>query len=105
MGSREVREQRFLFDAQELRVLSDVRLRYYDALAAQRRVELTAELSKVSGQLAENSRQLREAEQIADTDLLQAEIESEEAQLLAANAGNERQEAWRRLTAVVGVPS
>jgi cobalt-zinc-cadmium efflux system outer membrane protein len=105
IGSREVREQRFLFDAQELRVLSDVRLRYYDALAAQRRVELTAELSKVSAQLADNSRQLREAGQIADSDLLQAEIESEEAQILATNATNERQEAWRRLSAVVGVPA
>ena len=103
MGSREVREQRFLFDAQELRVLSDVRLRYFDALAAQRRVELTAELTQVSGQLADNSRQLLEAQQIAQSDLLQAEIEVEEAQILAANASNERQEAWRRLAAVVGV--
>jgi cobalt-zinc-cadmium efflux system outer membrane protein len=105
MGAREVREQRFLLDAQELRVLSDVRLRYYDALAAQRRVELTTDLTNVSGRLADNSRQLREAEQIADSDLLQAEIESEEARILAGNAGNERQEAWRRLAAVIGLPA
>jgi cobalt-zinc-cadmium efflux system outer membrane protein len=90
-------------DAQELRVLNDVRLRYFDALAAQRRVELTANLAEVSGQLAQNSRQLLESQQVADSDLLQAEIEAEEAQILAANARNELLEAWRRLSAVIGV--
>jgi cobalt-zinc-cadmium efflux system outer membrane protein len=104
MGSREVKEQRFLFNAQELRVFNDVRLRYYDALAAQRRVELNAELTQISIKLADNSRQLLEAQQVAKSDLLQAEIEVEEAQIQSANAQNEWQEAWRRLAAVVGIP-
>ncbi len=105
MGRREVLEHRFLLNAQELRVLSDVRLRYFDTLAAQRRVELTTELTEVSSRLSHNSRQLRQAEQIADSDLLQAEIELEEATILAVNARNEQEEAWRRLAAVVGVPT
>jgi outer membrane protein, heavy metal efflux system len=105
MGAREVREQRFLFDAQELRVLNDVRLRFYDALVAQRRVALTEELARISSQLADTSRQLLEAQQVAESDLLQAEIEAEEAAILANNARNEADEAWRRLAAVVGVPS
>jgi len=103
VGSREVREQRFLFQAQELRVLNDVRLRFYDVLVAQHRLALTEELVRVSGQVAGATRQLLEAQQVAESDLLQAEIEAEEAQILASNARNETDEAWRRLAAAIGL--
>jgi len=103
VGSREVREQRFLFQAQELRVLNDVRLRFYDVLVAQHRLALTEELVRVSGQLTGATRQLLEAQQVAESDLLQAEIEAEEAHILANNARNESDEAWRRLAAAIGV--
>ena len=105
VAGQEVREQQFRRTAQELRVLSDVRLRFYDALVAQRQLELTGELARVSGQLSESSRQLLEALQISESDLLQAEIEAAEAEILAANATNQNAEAWRRLAAVVGIPA
>jgi cobalt-zinc-cadmium efflux system outer membrane protein len=100
----EVQRFRSIFDAQELRVLNDVRLRFYDALVARQQVELTSELADVSRQLVASSQQLLEARQLSENDLLQAEIEAEEIRILANNAENQRNQAWRRLAAAVGVP-
>jgi cobalt-zinc-cadmium efflux system outer membrane protein len=102
-GAREVQERQLLFDAQQLRVLSDVRLRFYDALVAQRRVELSDELARLSGQSSDASRQLFEGQQISQSDLLQAQIDAEEAAILARQARNQHAEARRRLAAVVGI--
>jgi cobalt-zinc-cadmium efflux system outer membrane protein len=101
-AAQEVRESQFLFDAQELRVLNDVRLRFYDSLVAQRQVELTDELVRISKQLVNFSQRLLAAQQLSKNDVLLSEIEAEESEILADNAHNEHTETWRRLAAVVG---
>ncbi len=103
VGAREVQERQLLFDAQQLRVLSDVRLRFYDALVAQRQVELSDELARLSDQSSEASGQLFEGQQISQSDLLQAQIDAEEAGILARQARNRHAESRRRLAAVVGI--
>ena len=104
VGGREVEMQESLLEAQRRRIVNDVQLRFYDSLVAQRRVELTEEIASVSGQLAETSQTLLEALQVSRSDLLQAEIEAQETEIFAANARNQRAEAWRRLAAAIGVP-
>lgn len=89
--------------AQELRVLTDVRLRFYDALAAQRRMELTQQISDIGNQLSQSTRRLYEGQQVAQSDVLQAEVEAGESDILATTAGLQNEEAWRRLAAVVGL--
>lgn len=91
------------YSAQELRVLADVRTRYWDALAAQRRVDLTRELARIGDDLVKSTQRLLDARQVSETDLLQAEIEAEQAHVLRELAENQHREAWRRLTAVIGV--
>jgi cobalt-zinc-cadmium efflux system outer membrane protein len=103
VGAREVQERQLLFDAQQLRVLSDVRLRFYDALVAQRQVEMSDELARLSRQSSDASRQLFEGQQISQSDLLQAQIDAEEAQITAHHARFRHAEARRRLAAVVGI--
>lgn len=103
MGANEVHEFRFRRSAQELRVLNDVRIRFYEALAAQRRVDLTKQVSDIGQRLAKSSQQLFEGQQISQADVLQAEVESGEADILATTAVLQSDEAWRRLTAVVGL--
>ena len=93
------------FDAQRQRVLSDVRIRFYDALVAQRRVELTSQLARIGDEAAHATEKLLQARQVSPNALLQAEIESESAKILFENAQNERLESWRRLAAVVGAAS
>lgn len=84
------------------RVLSDVRIRFNDVLAAQREVDLTAELVRVGEESARASSKLFDGGQIGRTNLLQAEIEAEQARILHDNAVNNQVQAWRQLCAVVG---
>lgn len=105
VASMNVNEFRWLFDAQQQRVLSDIRLRFYNTLSAQRRVELTRELAKISDDLVGASHTLVDERQLSQADLLQAEIEADQTHILFDNAQNESTEAWRRLAAVAGVPS
>jgi cobalt-zinc-cadmium efflux system outer membrane protein len=47
---------------------------------------------------------LLENQQLSQSDLLQAEVETQEARILFDNARNGHTEAWRRLAAVVSIP-
>ena len=105
IAAKEFKESRFLYDAQQQRVLNDVHLRFYDALVSQRRVELTHDLVKVADDLVRASQKLLEGGLTSENDSLQAEIEAEQTRLLLENAKNKYVEMWRRLAMVVGLPS
>ena len=77
---------------------------FYDVLAAQKRIELTEQLVKTTKQSSDLTERLLTAQQISQSDLLQSQVETEEARVLADNAQNQSAEAWRRLKAVVGLP-
>ena len=102
VAGAEVRQMQFRIDAQRLRVLTDVRMRFYEALVAQQRVRVTGDLSRIAADLATASRRLLEFRQIGETSLLQSEIESQQAEILLATARLQQQEAWRRMAVVIG---
>ena len=101
---KEIDEAHFRFHGQEQRVLSDVRVRFYDVLVAQKRVELTKALARIGAELVRSTEKLLEGRLASDNDLLQAEIRADESRILFDNARNQQVEAWRRLAAVVGMP-
>ena len=105
IAGKEIDEAHFRFHAQEQRVLSDLRVRFYDALVAQRRVALTTELAGIGNELVIATKKLVEGRQGTENDLLQAEIRADESHILLDNARNQNVESWRRLVAIVGVPS
>ena len=105
IAGKEIDEAHMRFHAQQRRVLSDVRVRFYEARVAQRRVELTRELSRIGDELVKATERLVEVRQGTENDLLQAEIRADESHILLGNALNQHAEAWRRLSAVVGVPT
>ena len=90
--------------AMDRRVRTDVRQAYYEAMLAQRRIALAEELVRVSEEAVTASKSLVEAEEIPVAGLLQTEIQQQNAQVLLRTAGNQQQQAWRRLAAVVGEP-
>lgn len=90
--------------ATQRRVLTDVRKAYYQALLAQRRVELAEELLQVTSDAAEASKSLVEAEEIPVAGLLQTEIRQENSRVFLRTAKNAQEQAWRRLSAVVSGP-
>jgi len=88
--------------AMQRRVQTDVRQDYYAALLAQRRVELTNELVRLSTKAVNASKSLYGAEEIPLAGLLQTEVQQQNAQVLLRTAQNSLAQAWRRLSAVIG---
>lgn len=90
--------------AQEMRVLTDARIGFYDVLAAQRRTELNEELVAISRQAVQTAERLLNAKEVSRVDLLQAKVDADQARILLANARQRARAAWRNLAAVIGEP-
>jgi len=104
IAAQDVNRARFELTSQELRVLTDVRIGYFQVLTAQRQIELTAELMQVGRSGFDAANSLFKAEQAGKADVLQAQLEIENAQILSENAHNRLRSSWNSLTAVIGQP-
>lgn len=104
IATHEIRQAEDAWQAQRLRVLTDVRRGFYEVLAAQRTLELTQELVRIAEEGVKATEQLFEAKEAARTDLLQARIEAESAKMLLQTVQNRYVASWRSLAAVVGAP-
>jgi cobalt-zinc-cadmium efflux system outer membrane protein len=102
--SREIMQSEQQLTATRQRVLTDVRIGYYDVLIAQRKLKLAGELVDISNQAVRASQQLLKAKEIPRVGLLQTEIEAQTAHILLRRAKNGNVAAWRRLNSVIGGP-
>jgi cobalt-zinc-cadmium efflux system outer membrane protein len=91
-------------EEQELRVVTNVRMSYIQALAAQQTLELRQNLSKLADDAVETSHQLANVGQADAPDVLASEVEAQQAQLAVTLAEQNRQRVWKALAAVVGNP-
>lgn len=91
-------------ESQRLRVLTSVRVGFYDVLNAQRTVTLSEQLVKISQEGVKTAQALFDAKQAGRVDLLQAKVELNSARVLLRNATNRQTAAWRQLAAVLGQP-
>lgn len=91
--------------AQHQRVLNDVRIAYYQVLTAQRQIDLTDELVQVGTRGLDVANSLFKAKQVGRADVLQAQLEIENANILSQNARNRHVAAWQSLSAIVGQPT
>ena len=91
-------------EAFRLRVLTDVRIGYYDVLIAQRRRELAAELVRIAEQGEAAAQALFNGREVSEADPLRARVEAETARILLQTSINQHLQSWRRITAVLGMP-
>jgi cobalt-zinc-cadmium efflux system outer membrane protein len=91
-------------EEQKLRVITNVRMSYIQALAAQQTLELRQNLSKLADDAVETSHQLANVGQADAPDVLASEVEAEQAQLAVTMAEQSQQRVWKALAAVVGNP-
>ena len=108
--SRQVAEQERLqaetmAQAQRQRVLNSVRVLYYEALGAERRVQVQTQLAELSRRAVQISRELLNVGAADQPDLLESEIEADRADVSLALAKTAQTKVWRELTAVVANPS
>jgi cobalt-zinc-cadmium efflux system outer membrane protein len=91
-------------EEQRLRVENGVRIAFYESLAAQQIVEMRRKLSGLANDAVETTQQLFNVGQADQPDVLQAQVEGDEADLAIIMAEQEQQRAWHVLAAVVGKP-
>ena len=108
--SRNVAEQERLraettAQAQKHRVLNSVRTLYYEALGAERRVQVQTQLAELSRRAVQISRELLNVGAADQPDLLESEIEAERAEVNLALAKTAQTRVWQELAAVVANPS
>lgn len=92
------------FESLRLRVLTDVRIAFYEALIAQRRNSLAEELVEVSQKALEAAQSLFEGKEVSRADPLRARIEADAARITLENARTKRLETWRRLAVLINAP-
>src|ERR1700732_3451626 len=91
-------------EEQKVRVVTNVRMSYIQALAAQQMLVLRQNLSKFANDAVETARQLANVGQADAPDVLESEVEAEQAQLAVTMAEQNQQRVWKALAAVVGSP-
>jgi cobalt-zinc-cadmium efflux system outer membrane protein len=91
-------------EEQKLRVVANVRMSYFQALAAQQTLELRQDLSKLADDAVHTSHQLSNVGQADAPDVLESEVEAQQAQLAVTMAEQNQQRVWKALAAVVGNP-
>jgi len=91
-------------EEQKLRVVTNVGMSYIQALAAQQTLELRQNLSKLADDAVETSHQLANVGQADAPDVLESEVEAQQAQLAVTMAEQNQRRVWKALAAVVGNP-
>ncbi|OLD19792.1 MAG: hypothetical protein AUI85_02175 [Acidobacteriales bacterium 13_1_40CM_3_55_5] len=91
-------------EEQKMRVVTNVRMSYIQALAAQQMLELRHNLSKLADDAVETSHQLANVGQADAPDVLESEVEAQQAQLAVIMSEQNQQRVWKALAAVVGNP-
>ena len=98
-----VQAQLHELETQRMRILSDIRSKFYEALAAQKRIELIHDFQSVVDkgfELAELRKAALEGSQI---DVLQAKVQKNEIDLAYRQAQIAFEAAWKELAALAGV--
>jgi cobalt-zinc-cadmium efflux system outer membrane protein len=101
---QELKQAQTEAEEQKLRVVTNVRMSYIQALVAQQTLELRHNLSKLADDAVETSHQLANVGQADAPDVLESEVEAQQAQLAVAMAEQKQQRVWKALAAVVGNP-
>src|SRR6201997_1719125 len=91
-------------EEQKARVVTNVRMSYIQALAAQQTLELRRHLSKLADDAVQTSRQLANVGQADTPDVLESEVEAQQAELAVTMAEQNQQRIWKAMAAVVGNP-
>ena len=90
-------------EVQRQRILTDVRVAFFEALTAQQRIRLAEEFSRVAEQAVAVAAEQFEAKIGTRPDLLQSEIQLNEVELSIQEARFTRVAAWEALAALTGV--
>ncbi|WP_372721545.1 TolC family protein [Novipirellula sp.] len=99
-----LRAQLFQLEAQKYRIATDIRVKFYDALAAQQRMKLIRDFQSVADKGLELAELRKEALEGSQLDVVQAKVQKNEIDLSLQQAEIRYAAAWRELVALAGTP-
>src|SRR5438445_9672220 len=91
-------------EEQKMRVHSAVKMAFLRVLAAQELLYARRDMATIAQDATETQRRLMNTGQADETELLEAEVESQKMRMTARMQENTLREEWRSLTAVIGQP-
>lgn len=91
-------------EAQRQRVLTDIRMRYYEAVAAQQKLVVTKNFLKVAEKGVEVAQKRQSAGETSQVEVLQARVQLNEIELAFQQIQANLDGAWKDLAAIAGVP-
>src|SRR5882757_7558105 len=91
-------------EEQKMRVQSAVKMAFLRVLAAQELLYVRRDMATIAQDATETQRHLMNTGQADETELLEAEVESQRMRMSARMQENTLREEWRSLTAVIGQP-
>lgn len=100
----DVQFTRWQAEVQRFRVRNDVRIQFYEALGAQKRLEMARQFRPVAEKGVEISEALVKVKEGARPDILQSEVQLSEVNLSIQQAEYEFAAAWNELVSIAGVP-
>ncbi|MCO8123343.1 TolC family protein [Stieleria sp. TO1_6] len=100
-----LRAQLMQLEAQKYRITTDIRLAFYDALAAQNRVNLIQDFQSVADTGVDLAEQIKEAQEGSQLDVVQAKVQQNEIRLALRQAQVQLDATWRELSALAGNPN
>ncbi len=99
-----LRAQLLQLEAQKYRIATDIRVKFYDALAAQRRVNLIRDFQSVADKGLELAELRKKALEGSQLEVVQAKVQKNEIDLALQQAEVSFAAAWRELAALAGTP-
>jgi cobalt-zinc-cadmium efflux system outer membrane protein len=103
-AAQEVKRLSWDQEAQRMRVLNDLRIRYYEVLGAQQGVAVAERLKKIAEDNRATAEELFKARQTSQTDVLQARVRVETVGLSLDDARQRHAAAWEQLATIAGLP-
>jgi outer membrane protein, heavy metal efflux system len=100
--SEEIRRAQYYYDAQRLRLETDVTIAYYETLAAQSLLEQAQKLTRIAEEGQKTTEALRRGSEASRIDVLQAQLEADTTRVLRDNAQHRLDSAWTNLATIVG---
>ena len=102
---QQTRSDEIAAESQRLRVHNDVTLLFYQAVSAQQTVQVRGRLLALANETVRTAHQLANVGQADTPDVLQAEVEAEQAEIDYGIAQRQFLQKFKSLTAVAGSPT
>jgi outer membrane protein, heavy metal efflux system len=104
LADKGVRIAEIAKEEQRVRVLTAVKVAYYRLLAAQELMKTERAFAELASAALQTSRRLQNVGQQDETEVLQAEVELEQARVAVAQKENRLRRAWQELATIAGRP-